>query len=151
MAKNSYSKIIQIKILNLNFRYTEMYSYSAFHKLSLQRTLIYRIYVLLLTGYTMSDIEYRKLSEAEIKNELDKLDGWKVVSGKLSRTLQFENFIQAFSFMTKVALEAEKMNHHPEWFNVYDRLDISLVTHDLKGISTYDIKLARTINQLYLR
>jgi 4a-hydroxytetrahydrobiopterin dehydratase len=99
----------------------------------------------------MSDIEYRKLSEAEIKNELDELDGWKVVSGKLSRTLKFENFIQAFSFMTKVALEAEKMNHHPEWFNVYDRLDISLVTHDLKGISTYDIKLARTINQLYLR
>jgi len=99
----------------------------------------------------MSDIEYRKLSEAEITNELDKLDGWKVASGKLSRTLKFENFIQAFSFMTKVALEAEKMNHHPEWFNVYDRLDISLVTHDLKGISTYDIKLARTINQLYLR
>ena len=58
---------------------------------------------------------------------------------------------QAFSFMTKVALEAEKMNHHPEWFNVYNRLDINLVTHDLNGISTYDIKLARTINQLYLR
>jgi len=110
------------------------------------------MHVLLLSGYMiMSDNEYRKLSEAEIKNELGKLDGWKVVSGKLSRTLQFENFIQAFSFMTKVALEAEKMNHHPEWFNVYDRLDINLVTHDLNGISTYDVKLARTINQLYLR
>jgi len=140
------------EIPNTISRYTELYSLSAFHKLSPRRTLIYRIYVLLRTGYTlMSDIEYRKLSEAEIKNELDKLDGWKVVSGKLSRTLKFENFIQAFSFMTKVALEAEKMNHHPEWFNVYDRLDINLVTHDLKGISTYDIKLARTINQLYLR
>jgi 4a-hydroxytetrahydrobiopterin dehydratase len=99
----------------------------------------------------MSENEYHKLSEAEIKNELGKLGGWKVVNGKLSRTLQFENFIQAFSFMTKVALEAEKMNHHPEWFNVYDRLDINLVTHDLNGISTYDVKLARTINQLYLR
>ena len=108
------------------------------------------MHVLLISGYTiMSDNEYRKLSEAEIKNELGKLDGWRVVSGKLCRTLQFENFIQAFSFMTKVALEAEKMNHHPEWFNVYNRLDINLVTHDLNGISTYDIKLARTINQLY--
>lgn len=109
------------------------------------------MHVLLISGYTiMSDNEYRKLSEAEIKNELGKLDGWSEVSGKLCRTLQFQNFIQAFSFMTKVALEAEKMNHHPEWFNVYNRLDINLVTHDLNGISTYDIKLARTINQLYL-
>ncbi|HET7147290.1 MAG TPA: 4a-hydroxytetrahydrobiopterin dehydratase [Candidatus Nitrosopolaris sp.] len=98
----------------------------------------------------MSDNEYRKLSEAEIKNELGKLDGWKVVSGKLSRNLQFENFVQAFGFMTKVALEAEKMNHHPEWCNVFNRLDINLVTHDLNGISSYDIKLAHIINQLYL-
>ena len=51
--------------------------------------------------------------------------------------------------MTKVAMEAEKMNHHPEWFNVYDRVKIELMTHDLGGISTYDIKLADTINKLY--
>ncbi|MGC2597747.1 MAG: 4a-hydroxytetrahydrobiopterin dehydratase, partial [Nitrososphaeraceae archaeon] len=56
---------------------------------------------------------------------------------------------QAFGFMTKIALEAEKMNHHPEWFNVYNRVKIELMTHDLGGISTYDIKLADTINILY--
>ena len=97
----------------------------------------------------MSDIEYRKLSEAEIKEELDKLDGWKVVSGKLSRTLQFENFIQAFSFMTKVALEAEKLNHHPEWFNVWNKVVIDLTTHSVKGISDYDFKLAEKINAIF--
>jgi len=51
--------------------------------------------------------------------------------------------------MTKVAMEAEKMNHHPDWFNVYNRVKIELVTHDLGGISTYDIKFADTINKLY--
>jgi 4a-hydroxytetrahydrobiopterin dehydratase len=51
--------------------------------------------------------------------------------------------------MTKVAMEAEKMNHHPEWFNVYNKVIIELVTHDVEGISNYDIKLARIVNQLY--
>lgn len=98
----------------------------------------------------MSEDEYRKLSEIEIEKEVAELEGWKFVTGKLNRIFQFQNFIQAFGFMTRVALEAEKMNHHPEWFNVYNRVEISLVTHDLNGVSTYDMKLARSINRLYL-
>ena len=57
--------------------------------------------------------------------------------------------MNAFGFMTKVALEAEKMNHHPEWMNVYNRIEINLITHDLDGISTFDVKLAGLINNLY--
>lgn len=97
----------------------------------------------------LSDDEYRKLSQQEIELEVGKIHGWKVVDGKLKRTFEFENFVQAFGFMTQVAIEAEKVNHHPEWFNVYNRLEINLVTHDVNGISNYDIKLAGTINHLY--
>ncbi|TLY02209.1 MAG: 4a-hydroxytetrahydrobiopterin dehydratase [Thaumarchaeota archaeon] len=96
----------------------------------------------------MSDEEYSKLSEKEIKEQVANLDGWKVVSGKINKTFEFEDFVQAFSFMTRVAMEAEKMNHHPEWFNVYNRVRIDLVTHDVGGISNYDIKLAKTIDRL---
>ena len=96
----------------------------------------------------MSDEEYTKISEKEIEEQVAKLDGWKVVSGKINKTFEFEDFVQAFSFMTRVAMEAEKMNHHPEWFNVYNRVRIDLVTHDVGGISNYDIKLAKTIDRL---
>jgi 4a-hydroxytetrahydrobiopterin dehydratase len=72
-----------------------------------------------------------------------------VVNGKLNRTFEFKSFVQAFGFMTKVAMEAEKMNHHPEWFNVYSTLKIDLVTHDIGGISNYDIKLAGVVSKLY--
>jgi 4a-hydroxytetrahydrobiopterin dehydratase len=84
---------------------------------------------------------YLKLSEQEIQREVNKLQGWEVVNGKLSRSIEFNSFVDAFGFMTKVAMEAEKLNHHPEWFNVYSRLKIELVTHDIGGISNYDIKL----------
>jgi 4a-hydroxytetrahydrobiopterin dehydratase len=92
---------------------------------------------------------YQKLSQQEIELEIGKIQGWKVANGKLNRTFEFENFVQAFGFMTQVAIQAEKMNHHPEWFNVYSKLEINLVTHDVNGISNYDIKLAETINHLY--
>jgi 4a-hydroxytetrahydrobiopterin dehydratase len=95
-------------------------------------------------------IEYRKLSQDEIGIEVTKIKGWNTTeTEKISKEFQFKNFVQAFGFMTKVAMEAEKMNHHPEWFNVYNRVKIELVTHDLGGISTYDIKFADTINKLY--
>jgi 4a-hydroxytetrahydrobiopterin dehydratase len=92
--------------------------------------------------------DYRKLSEKEIKEQVAGLDGWKVVSGKVNKTFEFNDFVQAFGFMTRVAMEAEKMNHHPEWFNVYNRVKIDLVTHDVSGISNYDIKLAETIDRI---
>jgi 4a-hydroxytetrahydrobiopterin dehydratase len=94
------------------------------------------------------DDDYRKLSEKEIAQEVTKLSGWKVVNGKVNKTFEFDDFVQAFGFMTRVAMEAEKMNHHPEWFNVYNRVRIDLVTHDVGGISDYDIKLAKTIDRI---
>ena len=93
--------------------------------------------------------EYRKLSQQQIEEELTRLQGWVIANGKLSKGFEFENFVTAFGFMTEVALEAEKMEHHPEWYNVYGKVKIELVTHDLDGISTYDIKLATIINKLY--
>ncbi len=92
--------------------------------------------------------EYRKLSEKEIKDEMSKLKGWKIVDGKLNRTFEFADFNEAFGFMTRVAMEVEKLNHHPEWFNVYNRVKIELVTHDVGGLSNFDFKLAQIINRL---
>jgi 4a-hydroxytetrahydrobiopterin dehydratase len=92
---------------------------------------------------------YTKLSQQEIEEELGKLKGWKVANGKLNQKFEFKDFVQAFGFMTKVAMEAEKLNHHPEWFNVYSKVTIDLVTHDIDGISNYDIELARIVNRLY--
>jgi len=92
--------------------------------------------------------EYRKLSEKEIKDEMAKLKGWKIVDGKLNRTFEFADFNEAFGFMTRVAMEVEKLNHHPEWFNVYNRVRIELVTHDVGGLSNFDFKLAHIINRI---
>ena len=91
---------------------------------------------------------YHKLTDKEIESEVNKMPGWKVVNGKLSKSFEFKDFIEAFSFMTRVAMHAEKMNHHPEWFNVYNKVNIDLVTHDLNGISNYDMKLANAINKI---
>jgi 4a-hydroxytetrahydrobiopterin dehydratase len=96
----------------------------------------------------MSEEDYQKLSEQEIRKEIVKLRGWKVVNGKINKTFEFDDFVDAFGFMTKVAIEAEKLNHHPEWFNVYNRVTIDLVTHDVNGISNYDLKLAITIDKI---
>ena len=73
---------------------------------------------------------------------------WDLVNGKLHRDLVFESFIAAFSCMSAIALHAEKMNHHPEWSNVYNRVSIDLVTHDAGGISQLDLDLAAIIDEL---
>jgi 4a-hydroxytetrahydrobiopterin dehydratase len=96
-----------------------------------------------------TDGGYQKLSDQEIERQIKNLEGWRVLNGKLNRSFEFSSFVKAFGFMTKVALEAEKMNHHPEWLNVYNKLNINLVTHDIGGISNYDIKLAGVISRLY--
>ena len=67
---------------------------------------------------------------------------WQIVDGKLTKTFKFKSFVRAFGWMSQVAIVAEKMNHHPEWFNVYNRVSIALVTHDVGGISDYDFTLA---------
>ena len=89
-----------------------------------------------------------KLTDEEIKKELANLPGWSVLNGKLHKDFVFKNFIEAFGFMTKAALYIEKMNHHPEWFNVYNKLKVDLTTHDAGGITQNDIDLARTLNSL---
>ena len=89
-----------------------------------------------------------KLTPEEIHRHLAELDSWSVVNDKLHRDFQFDNFVQAFGFMASAALLAESMNHHPEWFNVYNRVSIDLSTHDAGGISRYDFELAAKINAL---
>jgi 4a-hydroxytetrahydrobiopterin dehydratase len=96
----------------------------------------------------MSGEDYVKLPQDEIQRQVAGLAGWKVANGKVNKTFEFDDFVEAFGFMTRVAMEAEKMNHHPEWFNVYNRVTIDLVTHDAGGISNYDIKLAKTIDKI---
>ena len=89
-----------------------------------------------------------RVSEAEIKEELKKLEGWNIKDNKLHKEFQFDSFNQAFGFMTRAAMEIEKMNHHPEWFNVYNRITIDLTTHDAGGITNNDLNLARILNSL---
>ena len=89
-----------------------------------------------------------RLSQEEIDEELKNLPGWSVVNEKLHKEIEFESFNQAFGFMTRASMEIEKMNHHPEWFNVYNRLVIDLMTHDAGGITKNDINLARILNSL---
>lgn len=89
-----------------------------------------------------------KLSDAEIQSNLKKLPQWQLRGGKLYRQWKFDNFIEAFGFMTRVAILAERANHHPEWRNVYSRVEIELTTHDAGGISVKDFKLAAEIDTL---
>ena len=92
-----------------------------------------------------------QLSEAEVASRLAAVPGWSVKGGKLHRELVFADFAQAFAFMIDVAREAEALQHHPEWFNVYNRVVIDLTTHDADGITTLDIELARRVENLAAR
>ena len=88
------------------------------------------------------------MSAAEIDAALQDRPGWALEDGKLARSCRFPDFNAAFGFMTRVALEAERMNHHPEWRNVWNRVDIELVTHDAGGITRLDFELAAHIDAL---
>ncbi len=89
-----------------------------------------------------------KLSQTDIDEELKNLPGWSIVNEKLHKEFQFDSFNQAFGFMTRAAMEIEKMNHHPEWFNVYNKITIELTTHDAGGITKNDVNLAKILNSL---
>ena len=89
-----------------------------------------------------------RLSQEEIDEQLKSLPGWSVVNEKLHKEFLFDSFNQAFGFMTRAAMEIEKMNHHPEWFNIYNKITIELTTHDAGGITGNDINLARILNSL---
>jgi 4a-hydroxytetrahydrobiopterin dehydratase len=92
----------------------------------------------------------KKLTEAEVQALLRKLQGWKVVNGKLHREYECKDFVSAFGNMTRVALVAEAMNHHPEWFNVWNKVVVDLTTHSVKGISDYDFVLAEKIDEIFV-
>jgi 4a-hydroxytetrahydrobiopterin dehydratase len=91
----------------------------------------------------------KKLSEAEVNERLSQAKGWTLSNGKLHRVFECEDFVTAFGNMTRVALVAEAMNHHPEWFNVWNKVVIDLNTHSVKGISGLDFDLAAKINEIF--
>ncbi|MBI1369703.1 MAG: 4a-hydroxytetrahydrobiopterin dehydratase [Planctomycetes bacterium] len=89
-----------------------------------------------------------KLTADELQKALADLTGWSVEGGKLRRVYKFKDFSEAFAFMTRCALAAEKMNHHPDWSNVWNTVTVDLITHDAGGITQNDVKLAQTMNKL---
>ncbi len=91
----------------------------------------------------ISLIDNNQLTDFKVKNP-----SWTIYNKAIKKVFEFNNFIEAFSFMTKVALLSEKIDHHPNWQNTYNKVTIELTTHDIGGITTNDIKLAKAIDQL---
>jgi len=91
-----------------------------------------------------------KLTGSTRRSALAKLDGWSEVEGRdaISKKFAFKDFNEAFGFMARVALIAEKLDHHPEWFNVYNRVEVTLATHDAGGVTERDVKLAEAMDRL---
>ena len=89
-----------------------------------------------------------KLSEAEVRQSLPGLPGWTIQNAKLHREYSFPDFVHAFGFMSTAALSFEKINHHPEWCNVYNRVTVDLTTHDAGGITRLDLELAQTLETI---
>jgi len=89
-----------------------------------------------------------KLTDEAIQTALFQLPSWELKDSKLHKTFRFPDFVAAFGFMSRAALVAEKMDHHPEWFNVYNRVTVDLTTHDAGGISERDLTLAKRLDEL---
>jgi len=89
-----------------------------------------------------------KLTQAQRDEYLSGMAGWRHMSDRdaIQKTFKFGDFAEAFGFMARIAIQAEKMNHHPEWFNVYNRVEVTLTTHDVDGLSMNDIELARLMD-----
>ena len=90
----------------------------------------------------------KKMNENEINRRLEDLDGWEFKNDAIHTSFQFENFKEAFSVMVRIAFEAEAQQHHPDWSNVYNEVQISLSTHDAGGVTEKDFKLARSIENI---
>ena len=93
----------------------------------------------------------KKLTPDDFISELKTLDGWSRAKERdaMEKSFNFVDFKEAFLFMTRVATKVEEMNHHPEWFNVYSKINVTLTTHDAKGVTQLDIEMARFMNQIY--
>ena len=92
--------------------------------------------------------EQHKLADNDLKAALGSLPGWRLENGKLRKQYIFADFAHAFGFMATAAVLIEKMNHHPEWSNVYNRVDVHLTTHDAGGVTGHDIELARVLDSI---
>ena len=98
-------------------------------------------------------MKQERLERAAAEARLSELSGWALddAASSISKTFKFSNFIEAFGFMAQAAMTAEKLNHHPEWFNVYSRVDVTLNTHDAGGLTELDFKLARAMDKAAAR
>ena len=92
--------------------------------------------------------EYNKLSEQEIEEALAELPGWSLQDGKFHKTYEFDDFSEAVGWMMRVALEAEKLNHHPDWCNSWNEVRVNLMTHAVGALSEHDVALAQKMEQL---
>ncbi|QED37063.1 4a-hydroxytetrahydrobiopterin dehydratase [Antarcticibacterium arcticum] len=90
----------------------------------------------------------KKLTDEEIEKKLGSLEGWSYTDEGIQTSFEFENFKEAFTLMTRIAFEAEAMDHHPNWTNVYNTLEITLSTHDAGGVTAKDFKLAKAIEDI---
>ena len=95
----------------------------------------------------------KKLSITDRNKAIKKLKGWQLVKGRnaVTKTFQFKNFNAAFSWMTAIAMHAEKLDHHPEWSNTYNKIHVILSTHDSEGVTELDIEMATIMNKLYIK
>ena len=91
-----------------------------------------------------------KLSDAARTQAMGQLPGWSAVEGRdaIAKTFRFKDFNAAFGFMSRVALLAERMDHHPEWFNVYNRVEVTLATHDAGGVTERDVRMAKFMDEI---
>lgn len=89
-----------------------------------------------------------KMEEKEIREKLEDMEGWEFEDGALQVTYEFDDFKDTFTAMTRIAFEAEKLQHHPNWSNVYNHLEIQLTTHDEGGVTEKDFELAKIIDEL---
>ena len=93
-------------------------------------------------------MERSSLNEIEIEAALEQLPGWEVRNGKLCKQFKFASFAEAMGWMVSVGIYADKLDHHPDWSNVYNRVDVELITHDLGALSTWDVDLAKRMDVL---
>src|SRR5712664_4585548 len=93
----------------------------------------------------------QKLKKSDLQSAMGGLKGWTLAKGKLHREYKFADFVHAFGFMATSAIAIEKMNHHPEWFNVYNKVIVDLTTHDAGGISAKDVDLAHKLEAIAAR
>lgn len=92
--------------------------------------------------------DYNKLSKQGIQDALDELTGWSLEDGMFHKTFEFKDFNEAVGWMMRVALAAEKLNHHPDWCNSWNKVEVHLLTHAVDALSEHDVKLARKMNEL---